>query len=381
MRQVLANVCVLGLIAGFSALSALNPDVYYQHVQEDQPLEWATFWGFMVAAVIFMRAAILQREKRQLPWFFAGLAAFCILVAMEEISWGQRVLGYSPPRYFLENNYQQEFNLHNVMATSVRKQLLGAILVVYGLLLPLLERIPAGRRLLAKLRITAPPAGLAPIFVVLLGLLIFYPLRYTGELIEACMALAFLFASIAATDHIAQIGDSPDEANENEVVGPMPWPAIVGTLSLVVVLAFGSALFSRARLSAEPVVVEVTATEIRAIEKDLRKLIKDGNLLCGQHERLNQMAKLSGSDRLMKGRFRSLKRRGLPEERAAFFIDPWSTAYWVRTSCNEKRDKVFAYSFGPNRRRDSSKWKLKGDDIGVIFRVRKDEPLRAQNTP
>ena len=153
MRQVFANLCVFGLIAGFSALSVLNPDVYYQHVQEDQPLEWATFWGFMAAAVLFMRAAILQRERRQLPWFFAGLATFCVLVAMEEISWGQRLLGYSPPLYFLENNYQQELNLHNVMATSLRKQTARrAFSSLYGLLLPLLERIPAGHELLAKLK-------------------------------------------------------------------------------------------------------------------------------------------------------------------------------------------------------------------------------------
>lgn len=376
MRQVLANVCVFGLIVGFSALSVLDPDVYYQHVQEDQPLEWATFWGFMVAGVLFTRAAILQREKRQLPWFFAGLAAFCVLVAMEEISWGQRVLGYSPPRYFLENNFQQEINFHNVMATSLRKQLLGAILVVYGLLLPILDRIPRGKGLLKKLRITAPPAGLAPIFIALLALLVVYPLRYTGELIEACMALGFLFAALAAASQIV------DEASEPvETAGPMPWPAIVGTLGLVVILAFGSALWSRARLSAEPVVAEVTATEIRAIERDLRKLVKDGKLTCSKHERLNFMAKLSKSDRLHEGRFRALTKHGLPEERADFFIDPWSTAYWVRTTCNEKRDKVFVYSFGPNRRRDSSKWKLRGDDIGVLFRVRKDPPLRAENTP
>jgi len=374
MLQLFGNVCVFGLIAGFSALSALNPDAYYQHVQEDQPLEWATFWGFMVAAVFFIRAAILEREKRKLPWFSAGLAAFCILVAMEEISWGQRVLGYSPPRYFLENNYQQELNLHNVMATSLRKQLLGALLVLYGLLLPLLERIPAGNKLLSKVQITAPPAGLAPIFGMLLGLLIVYPLRYTGELVEACMALAFLFAALSAA------GPLVDEPTERaEAIGPTPWPVIVGSLSLVIALGLGSALWSRARLSADPVVAEVAATEIRAIERDLRNMIDDQMLACGKHERLNAMAKRSKGEWLRKGRFRSLTRSGLPEERAEFCIDPWSTAYWVRTSCNDRRDRVFIYSFGPNRRRDSSKWKLRGDDIGVIFRVRKDESRRVEN--
>jgi hypothetical protein len=261
------------------------------------------------------------------------------------------------------------------MATSMRKQALGAILVVYGLLLPLLKRIPKSNALLQKLQITSPPTGLAPIFVVLLGLLIAYPLAYTGEIIEACMAIAFLFAALAAVDDIVD-----ESANPPVAFGPIPLPAIVGTLSLVFVLAFGSAIWSRARLSADPVVAQVTATEIEAIKRDLRKMAKKGELVCGKHERLNFISKISKGDRLENGRFRSLTNKGLPEERAEFFIDPWSTAYWVRTTCNEKRDKIFVYSFGPNRRRDSKKWKRRGDDIGVIFRIRKkDKALRAQN--
>lgn len=361
MRYIIANLCFLGLIAGFFALNAMNPDAYYQHVQEDQPLEWATFWGFMVAAAFFVRASYLERAKRPIPWFFVGVAAFCFVVAMEEISWGQRLFGYSPPRYFLEENFQQEVNLHNVMATSLRKQLLGAILVMYGVVLPILERIPITGGALKKVGIKAPPMALSPIFVALLALLLTYPLRYCGELIEAGMALAFVFAAIAAT-----------EGAEDPQAEPAGWPVIVGALSLVVMMAFGSALFSRGQLAADPVVAEVTATEIQALKRDLRSLVTTDDLPCGKHERLNLMAKLSTRDRLAVGRFNHLTRKGLPEERAEFFIDPWSTAYWVRTSCNEKRDKVFVYSFGPNHRRDSSKWKLGGDDIGVIFRVHHD---------
>ena len=369
MRHVLANAWFLGLIAGFSALSALNPDACYQHVQEDQPLEWSTFWGFMIAGAFFMRAAFLDRRKRPLPWFYAGLAAFCVLVAMEEISWGQRVFGYSPPRYFLENNYQLEFNLHNVMPTSLRKQTLSAIFVLYGVALPLLDRIPMTRRPLTKLGITGPPLALAPIFGGLLGLLLVYPLRYTGEIVEAGMALGFLFAAISALD----------EAGTDEVE-PTPWLVLVGAVSLVITLGFGSALWSRGRLAADPVVAQVAATEVRALEYDLNKLIEDGKLICGKHERVNLIAKLSQSDRLMDGHFMGLTSRGLPPERAEFFIDPWSTAYWVRTACSEKREKVFVYSFGPNRRRDSSRWQRRGDDIGVIFRVRKDGSVGAQAT-
>ena len=177
------------------------------------------------------------------------------------------------------------------------------------------------------------------------------------------MALAFLFAAIAATD-----GAEEDRGE------PVAWPIFVGTLSLVLVLGFGSAIWSRGLLAADPVVTEVTATEIHALKRDLRALANTDKLPCGKHERLRLVATLSNSERLASGRFSSLTNKGLPEERAEFFIDPWATAYWVRTTCNQKRDKIFVYSFGPNRRRDSSKWKLKGDDIGMLFRVRKEEP-------
>lgn len=362
MRHVLANLCCFGLIAGFSALSALNPDAYYLHVQEDQPLEWSTFWGFMVAGGFFLRAAYLERLKRPLPWFFLGVAAFCVVVAMEEISWGQRVLGYSPPRYFLEKNWQQEFNIHNVIPTRLRQQLVVGILATYGLLLPLMERIPRTRRLLSTLGITAPPAALAPIFAALIALLMTYPIEYSGELVEGGMALAFIFSAVAAA--------SGAEETEGEPAG---WPVFIGALSLVIMMGFGSALWSRGQLADDPVVAEVTATEIHALERDLRALSRTGTLPCGKHERLNWISKLSKSDRLATGRFNSLTTKGLPEERAEFFIDPWSTAYWVRTTCNQERDKVFLYSFGPNRRRDSSIWELGGDDIGVLFRLRKEK--------
>lgn len=368
MPQVLANVCFLGLIAGFSALSVLNPDAFYRHVQEDQPLEWSTVWAFIVASAFFARAAFSQRRERPLPWFSAGLACFCVLFALEEISWGQRLFGYSPPRYFLENNYQLELNLHNILPTSVRQQILGAIFIGYGLLLPLLERIPSTAKALRTLGITAPPLGLAPIFGALLGLLVLYPLPYTGELVEGGMALAFLFASIAS---LRKLGDDSPRMST--------WPICVGALSVVVILGFGGPLWSQGQLAADPVVVEVARAEIQRLEHDLRGLMDEERDLCGRHERLNAMAKRSKGARLTTGRFRSLTGSGLPEERAEFFIDPWSTAYWVRTSCNDRRDKVFIYSFGPNRRRDSSKWKLGGDDIGVIFRVRKEEALSAEN--
>ncbi|MDH3405125.1 MAG: hypothetical protein OEP45_16010, partial [Acidobacteriota bacterium] len=58
---------------------------------------------------------------------------------------------------------------------------------------------------------------------------------------------------------------------------------------------------------------------------------------------------------------------GLPEDRARFFMDPWNAPYWLRDRCDKKtgRRAIFFYSFGPNRKRDSSVWEILGDDVGA----------------
>ena len=91
---VLANLSVLLVFVVAALLNAYDEPLYYLSVQEDEFLEWATFWGFIVAAAIYFSSAWHQfKLGRQLPWFVLGLGLFCFLVAMEEISWGQRLLG------------------------------------------------------------------------------------------------------------------------------------------------------------------------------------------------------------------------------------------------------------------------------------------------
>jgi hypothetical protein len=97
MRAIGANLLLLGLLGAFAGLETYHPGVYYRSVQEDEALEWASFWGFFIAGGVFAVAARSQRGGTEaLPWFLAGLALFCFFVAMEEISWGQRIFGHRP---------------------------------------------------------------------------------------------------------------------------------------------------------------------------------------------------------------------------------------------------------------------------------------------
>jgi len=65
------------------------PDHYQMLMQEDRPVEWTTVWLFLAAGVIGLRNSIRHRR------IFDGLVAlFCLFIAGEEISWGQRLLGF-----------------------------------------------------------------------------------------------------------------------------------------------------------------------------------------------------------------------------------------------------------------------------------------------
>ena len=86
-------------------------------LDEDHPLEAATAVLFLVAAVSAATLTLKVRGRAVAPWvrrFFAAFAVVLFLVAMEEISWGQRLLGYETPEALREINGQGETTLHNI---------------------------------------------------------------------------------------------------------------------------------------------------------------------------------------------------------------------------------------------------------------------------
>jgi hypothetical protein len=362
---LLANGIVLGLLASFAWLAAYDPDAYYRSVQEDQVVEWASFWSFLIAGLVFGMVAVRQRRSiGALPWFPMGLALFCFFVAMEEVSWGQRILGQRPPVYFLEKNYQQELNLHNIAGTWLRLFVFRAIVIGYGVLLPILVRIPEARRQLERLRIVPPPIPLVPSMLAMFCVHLWYPWKFTGEIIECLLGMGFLFAAIANASQLAP------ERNRR----PIRWT--IAFTFLIVALAFSTAWWSQNRKADDHANVAFAEAETQALARDLIEAAnarhKQTITGCGLHKRIytfvegNQVARPLG-----KGGFAALISRGLPSARAEFYLDPWNSPYWIRDRCDEKTGlrSVFVYSYGPNRIRDSSRWEILHDDVGAYVLV------------
>ena len=305
-------------------MATRRPDAYGAAMQEDRFVEWMTVFVFASSG-----ALMLWRAARERRVFDALVGIFCLFVAGEEMSWGQRLLGLTPPSYFLEHNTQQEMNIHNFADLfGSPKGPFMIVLAGYALLLPVASRMRALRPLLDRIGATPPPLPAIPWFAVAIGLLAWYPFRFTGDWVELLAGSAFLVSTGASSVTLAALT-----------------PAA---------LAFAFALQQySARGARDPALVACTSGEAQALADTLRaELALSGNM----HKRVWTLVD--------EGRVppalvqRALE--GVPCNRARgnrreFAVDPWGTAYWVRV---RRGERVSVYAFGPNRRRD-----VGGDDI------------------
>lgn len=100
------------LVLGVGYLKAIDPRLADIAHQEDH------LWESLTAAFYLLAApALLACAARRPPWFPRTLyllaAAGCLFVAGEEISWGQRLLGFATPDFFAGFNVQGETTFHN----------------------------------------------------------------------------------------------------------------------------------------------------------------------------------------------------------------------------------------------------------------------------
>lgn len=87
-------VAVLALMAALMAAVHLRPGLRGALMEEDGPVEWASAIAFYAG---FAVAAIGARAGPARDALLAFVAAFCLLATLDELSFGERLLGWSPP--------------------------------------------------------------------------------------------------------------------------------------------------------------------------------------------------------------------------------------------------------------------------------------------
>lgn len=123
------------------AFWALAPAFFQRRlIPEDGFIEYATPLLLVVALAIAVRA--IRRAPRWLRIWLAVFALGCFYFAGEEVSWGQRIVGWSTPETWGAVNKQEETNIHNVSAIFDSKPRLALSLaaLVGGIIYPLFAR-------------------------------------------------------------------------------------------------------------------------------------------------------------------------------------------------------------------------------------------------
>ena len=82
--------------------------------KEDGPLEWLQFSQFFMSSIMGLCIFYKSKRKRSinsLIWLFFSI--FCFIVSAEEISWGERIIGFTL-NSISELSIQGETNFHNL---------------------------------------------------------------------------------------------------------------------------------------------------------------------------------------------------------------------------------------------------------------------------
>ncbi len=99
----------------FLGLKCFNPEYYNFIIQEDHLVEWGQFFFFLITSGVFFIAFLKTiKTNRIFGLIYLFLALSFFFVSGEEISWGQRLLGFETPESIEKRNFQDELTFHNI---------------------------------------------------------------------------------------------------------------------------------------------------------------------------------------------------------------------------------------------------------------------------
>jgi hypothetical protein len=171
LPPVVARVVFLMPIVLAAGVAMTIPwrSLYLAIVDEDGILEWlqvVILLGIAVCAVM-VAFRLLTDGHRLLGGAYVLATVVALFIAGEEISWGQRILGWVTPEELAELNQQGETNIHNIGIT-LRLFNLGLMAAsAAAVILPIVYRRRAGTRPMTLTEMALiPPLFVAPGFVV-----------------------------------------------------------------------------------------------------------------------------------------------------------------------------------------------------------------------
>ena len=132
-KNTLIALFVPFLIFNLWIMHSWPMDYFLQIVKEDRQIEYAQFFAVTAAAVFAALTSIKWRKISHhfIHWlFFALLSLALFFIGLDEISFGQRLLGIETPDAIAQRNFQEEITVHNLDGI---KDLIGQAYIFVGL--------------------------------------------------------------------------------------------------------------------------------------------------------------------------------------------------------------------------------------------------------
>jgi len=155
-RRILIGVLVAFAVFG-AWLNGFNQTHMSFVCQEDGFVEYSQFFLYFFAAALF--AYVAAHKGFRNIWYW-GYAVLFLLVAGEEVSWGQRIFNEVTPPSLDAINVQHEINLHNLNGVHQHHHLYAMLLcsiICYAI--PLTDRfVPTMRNLYRRFNMPIFPS-------------------------------------------------------------------------------------------------------------------------------------------------------------------------------------------------------------------------------
>lgn len=119
-KRLLISLSILISLTGFTYF--IYEPLYNYIVKEDGWIESLTALSLLLMSILFLIRFIRTRKHKKALWLSFNLLLIiaCFFGFGEEISWGQRIFSIESNVFFLENNLQNEINLHNLEVKGIK---------------------------------------------------------------------------------------------------------------------------------------------------------------------------------------------------------------------------------------------------------------------
>ncbi|MFV1968962.1 MAG: hypothetical protein ACC628_26380 [Pirellulaceae bacterium] len=192
--------------AGGVVAALMGKEAYKWVTEEDQFAETMQVFCYVAAWVLclFVTWYHVKAKHRLIALLYVVLCFGLLFLIGEEVSWGQRFVGWGTPESLAAINKQNETNLHNIHGVGSKFKWIQLLVGAYGTILPI---VFLRRGLLARHRelvdAVVPHLTLVPFFLPMFAWKLYrnlgptperfyYVITNYNEVIELILAMGFL---------------------------------------------------------------------------------------------------------------------------------------------------------------------------------------------